>query len=587
MLKSLLGFKQVKIRAFYLLGSLSLVSCIQAFSDRPVGLINLPPRKPPFSQLIACSLSLSPSSGKTVPIHPKSMTSFVSNTSPYKLVKSDYESTLDLAALVISAKLCNDYLATFKDFLFDRPRMKRIYPLEGDDSQRLLLLRENLDIDSLPINLRQYHNDHGSGRTTTYSVNIAFDSYNVEEILRMYFQKNNISLQEIPSSFEMVGHIAHVNLRPEALEYKYLIGEVILVKNKKALKTVVNKVSSIENVYRTFPLEVLAGDTDLEVTLKESGAIFTFNFGEVYWNSRLQAAHLRLIHAIRERSRAVRKTAGSGLVVADMTAGVGPFAVPLAMVAQGVEGPKVFANDLNPRSYHYLTQNAQRNKCAHNLVPCNLDAREFLITKVLPVSPVHECILNLPALSLTFLDTFIGLKTRYEEKYKGKYAFAEDLYVTAFAFSRGLQCPMGEEEPAPTHAEEAAGKGVGDGWEFVYDVMKTWCSIMGCSLSDLMGVACTDDSAAAIMALSQRDSNGGMGIGMGYSYTFPCCSGYVVRDVAPRKVMVSLRMRIPDTVLTKPYNLFDFELESDEGGSLSKKRSREEGKEEDDGERFV
>ena len=88
----------------------------------------------------------------------------------------------------------------------------------------------------------------------------------------------------------MVGHIAHVNLRSEALEYKYLIGEVILVKNKKALKTVVNKVSSIENVYRTFPLEVagcyvmcilccyviaisclqvLAGDTDLEVTLKE------------------------------------------------------------------------------------------------------------------------------------------------------------------------------------------------------------------------------------------------------------------------------------------------------------------------------
>lgn len=78
---------------------------------------------------------------------------------------------------------------------------------------------------------------------------------------------------------------AHVNLREESLPYRYLVGRVILDKNSH-IKTVVNKVGQIETEFRTFPLEVIAGDGDMVVTLRESNASFTFNFAEVYWNSR-------------------------------------------------------------------------------------------------------------------------------------------------------------------------------------------------------------------------------------------------------------------------------------------------------------
>ena len=43
---------------------------------------------------------------------------------------------------------------------------------------------------------------------------------------------------------------------------------------------------------------------------------FSFNFGKVYWNSRLQREHTRLVDSLPQ-----------GTTVADMMAGVGPFAV--------------------------------------------------------------------------------------------------------------------------------------------------------------------------------------------------------------------------------------------------------------------
>jgi tRNA (guanine37-N1)-methyltransferase len=114
------------------------------------------------------------------------------------------------------------------------------------------------------------------------------------------------------------------------------------------VKTVINKIDDVGEVsqYRTFSYEVLAGEDDLNVEIKEEECIFRFDYSKVYWNSRLNTEHKRLVAMFKP-----------GEVVCDVMAGVGPFAVPA-----GKKGVIVWANDLNPDSYASMKDAVARNK---------------------------------------------------------------------------------------------------------------------------------------------------------------------------------------------------------------------------------
>ena len=156
---------------------------------------------------------------------------------------------------------------------------------------------------------------------------------------------------EIPSSFEQVGHLIHLNIREDLLPYKYIIGQVLLDK-VPSCKTVVNKVGKIDTVFRTFDMEVLAGEDNTVVSLKEEDCIFKFDYRKVYWNSRLQFEHTRLVNSFSPSD-----------IIADMFCGLGPFVLPAAK-----KGCVVYGNDLNPECYHYLNENLELNK----VVPCSV-----------------------------------------------------------------------------------------------------------------------------------------------------------------------------------------------------------------------
>jgi len=60
-------------------------------------------------------------------------------------------------------------------------------------------------------------------------------------------------------------------------------------------------------------------------------------------------------------------------VIADVFAGVGPFALPAAK-----KGCGVLANDLNPESYKWLSRNVEKNKVQHLVKPFEEDGRDFV-----------------------------------------------------------------------------------------------------------------------------------------------------------------------------------------------------------------
>ena len=140
---------------------------------------------------------------------------------------------------------------------------------------------------------------------------------------------------------------AHLNLRERFEPYKKLVAEVLLDKNP-TIKTVINKTDFVgsDSAFRTFGYEVLAGTPDLDVEVRENGCIFSFNYAKVYWNSKLESEHTRLVNLFRP-----------GEVVVDVMAGIGPFAVPA-----GKKGVFVWANDMNPESFHCLEASVARNK---------------------------------------------------------------------------------------------------------------------------------------------------------------------------------------------------------------------------------
>ena len=151
---------------------------------------------------------------------------------------------------------------------------------------------------------------------TTHDLVLSYDYFNAEQVLRRLLPEGC----DVPGSFETVGHIAHLNLRDEVLEHKHVIGRVLLDKNPR-LKTVVNKVGSIESEFRVPTWELLAGDTSLETEVRQHGIPFKLDFGEVYWNSRLEAEHKRLID---EPEDTVRRMCG-----------IGPFAGPPPRLDEG------------------------------------------------------------------------------------------------------------------------------------------------------------------------------------------------------------------------------------------------------------
>ncbi|XP_010927890.1 tRNA (guanine(37)-N(1))-methyltransferase 1 [Elaeis guineensis] len=265
---------------------------------------------------------------------------------------------------------------------------------------RLLLLDEryaNKGIDELPEAVKVVLlGDSRKSMPSIYELvqchlTLFYNYWQMNELLEDLLPENMV----VPTGFETVGHIAHLNLRDEHLPYKKLIAQVVLDKNKPKIQTVVNKIDAIQNDYRTMQLEVLAGNHSLVTTVVENGIRFQVDLATVYWNSRLAT----------ERQRVVSGFTSSD-VVCDVFSGVGPIAISAAKKVK-----HVYANDLNPIAVEYLERNIVLNRLERKISVFNMEGRRFIcaIFANQRPYPITQVVMNLPNDAAEFLDAFRGI----------------------------------------------------------------------------------------------------------------------------------------------------------------------------------
>ena len=271
------------------------------------------------------------------------------------------EESRGVVALRIAPRSIAAALKELKDFLLNQPRRPNVVEAGGNTKEKLVLFHPDAvpSLESIPAVCREFA-DAKEGAFVAHEVVTSYANFTYDEALRRLLPAG----VEVPASFETIGHVAHLNLRPPQEPYRLLIAQV-MVDKYPAIKVVLHKTGSITNEFRVFSMEVLAdrvtggtvpriagaSDPALDTSVKQNGCVFALNFGDVYWNSRLEGEHNRLVETKFK----------TGDVVWDLMAGIGPFAVPAAKQ----HGCSVHANDLNPRSHHFLVENCKRNKVLH------------------------------------------------------------------------------------------------------------------------------------------------------------------------------------------------------------------------------
>ena len=289
-------------------------------------------------------------------------------------------------------------------------KLKHVLDHTNSTNKLILLDQGKSSINSLHTDVQQlitqYNTTIQSSATINqpidvipYDVNITYDNLTAEQVLARLLPSN----LPIQTSFESIGHIAHININNNLLLYKYIVGVVILHKNQPTITTVVNKIGTISNEYRVYESELLAGVPNYIVQLKEHYIQYKLDITQVYWNSKLSTEHVRITDMFKSKD-----------VVLDMCCGIGPFVLPALK-----KHCTVYANDLNPHSIYWLNQNIVLNKLhnpnQYDYIVENMDGKQFVHKMIQyqlsqsTTQPIHHILMNLPALSISFNDVFIGM----------------------------------------------------------------------------------------------------------------------------------------------------------------------------------
>lgn len=194
------------------------------------------------------------------------------------LDKSMFDQTIQLRALRVPKARCGPIMAKLRgcampllrrhitpshSVVLQRARMRSVVDdPDSPDYRRILLDAALLDVPEAALLATSVTKGGTVGAAlegeadvqwVEHTVHVGYAYWSTSHILRvrcccvaystcsMYAQRLLPEGVEVPSAYEAIGHIAHLNLRDEHQPWKHIIAQVLLDKNP-AIKTVVNKV---------------------------------------------------------------------------------------------------------------------------------------------------------------------------------------------------------------------------------------------------------------------------------------------------------------------------------------------------------
>jgi tRNA (guanine37-N1)-methyltransferase len=165
-----------------------------------------------------------------------------------------------------------------------------------------------------------------------------------------------------PGSFDVIGHIAIVEIPPNLEDKKELVAQVIMSLNKH-IRTVLEKVSERKGIFRVREYNFLAGEKNFETIHKEYGCIFKLDPTKVYFSPRELTERQRIASMVKE-----------GETVMVMFAGIAPYAIQIAKKQPKVK--EVIAVELNPDAVKYARENIILNKVEDKVKVIEGDVKE-------------------------------------------------------------------------------------------------------------------------------------------------------------------------------------------------------------------
>jgi len=169
--------------------------------------------------------------------------------------------------------------------------------------------------------------------------------------------RNKLSKEELlllPSSYQKIGEIIILNLKKGLWKYDNLIGKIILEKIPST-KSVFRRKGFIKTEFRTPQIKFLSGVNNTITTHKEHDIVYKIDVKNIMFSKGNLSERKRIIKQIKK-----------GEIIIDMFAGIGYFCLGIAKFS---EAKKIYAIEINPKSYEYLLENIRLNKVGNKIVP--------------------------------------------------------------------------------------------------------------------------------------------------------------------------------------------------------------------------